>query len=148
MNDESWVIDAILKGTEKDRKDAIGYLYDKCYSSFSKLVKKRGTEEQAEDLFQDGLSVMYNNLISGVFRQQSRLSTYLISICKNRWLMELRSQKESVELDEIAASIDEEELRIDIKALKLLQQVLNTDCQAILKAFYYDSKTMNFVDAA
>ncbi|MEL6559691.1 MAG: sigma-70 family RNA polymerase sigma factor [Bacteroidota bacterium] len=142
MNDESWVLKAILDGDKKNRKNAITYLYDKCYPSFSRLVLKTGSKEQAEDLFQEGLAVMYNNIINEVFRGDSKVSTYLISICKNLWLMELRSQKNALDVEELAVSVESEELEVDITSLKVLQQLLNTDCQKILKAFYYENLSM------
>ena len=142
MNDESWVLKAILKGDEKKRKEAISYLYDKCFPSFSRLVLKKGSNQQAEDLFQDGMAVMYNNIINDVFRGDSRVSTYLISICKNLWLMELRTLKNTIDVEELAVSIEQQDLEVDVASLKVLQKLLNTDCQEILRAFYYENQSM------
>ncbi len=105
-------------------------------------MEKNGHQAMAEDIFQDGMSIMYNNLLEGKFREESKLSTYLISICKNLWLMELRKTK-IVKYDSMIPDLtDEQEVLIKDELLIQLQSEMNTDCQKILRAYYYDGLSM------
>lgn len=133
---------AIVEGTAKERRDAIDFLYQKCYPSIKRLVLSKGSEQQAEDIFQDGMGIMYKNVLNGKFKQDAKLSTYLISICKNLWLMDLRSKKIE-EIDVMIVDLPEEpELSLEEENLVKLQEELNPDCQKILRLFYYDDKSM------
>jgi RNA polymerase sigma factor (sigma-70 family) len=58
------------------------------------LGKKGSQQEDAKDIFQDGLSHLMVNIREGKFQGKSSLKTYLFRICANLWNTKFkRSQK-------------------------------------------------------
>ena len=63
------------------------YVYTNYYPMVSDLIKRRnGSENDAIDIFHDGLLIFSRNLRNGNFRGESTIKTCLYSICRNLWL--------------------------------------------------------------
>src|SRR6478736_3135281 len=85
MNDRE-IIERIKKGDET----ALDFLYKKNYRMMvNMIVKNNGSEEEAQDIYQDALVVLWQKALSEDFILTSKLSTYLYSICQNLWRKEL-----------------------------------------------------------
>ena len=83
---DSVVLERLSKGDEK----ALDYLYKKHYRMMTKLVlSNNGTEQEAMDIYQDALSVLWQIAIRGNLVLTSKISTFLYSICLNLWRKEL-----------------------------------------------------------
>ena len=75
-------------GRQEDR--AIRYLLDQNRGIIHHFVKsKGGSEEEAADVLQEGITEMIINIRKGSFRGESKLSTYLFAICKGIWYKKL-----------------------------------------------------------
>ena len=62
--------------------------------SVTKYIKaNNGTVEDAKDIFQDALVVLYKKIHTGGFVLTVPLKTYLQAVVKNCWLQELRQRK-------------------------------------------------------
>ena len=85
---------------------------------------------------------MYANLMEGKFNQQSQLSTYLIGICKNLWLTEMRRHKTMADAAMIPDLPEEPPLLVEVRALASLQNRVGEQCRQILRAYYYDNRSM------
>src|SRR4051794_35899656 len=55
-----------------------------------------GTTDDAEDIFQDSLVILYKKVQSADFILSVPLKTYLLAIVKNCWLQELRRRKKLI----------------------------------------------------
>jgi RNA polymerase sigma factor (sigma-70 family) len=139
MND-SEIIERIKRGDES----ALDYLYKKNYRMMVKLiVKNNGSEEEAKDIYQEALIVLWQKVLTAEFVLTSKISTYLYSICQNLWRKELerksRLTNEETENSEII-EIDKKE-RIEI-----INQCINDlgeTCKKILTYYYFDKLSMN-----
>ena len=139
MNDRE-IIERIKKGDET----ALDYLYKKNYRMMVKMiVKNNGSEEEAQDIYQDALIVLWQKALSEDFILTSKLSTYLYSICQNLWRKELdrksRHSNEEADRPEIN-DIDKEE------RIKIVNQCINDlgeTCKKILSYYYFDNLSMN-----
>ncbi len=49
------------------------------------VIRNQGSKEDAEDVFQEGISHFVMNVKNGKYQSKSTLKTYLISICKRLW---------------------------------------------------------------
>lgn len=114
------------------------------------ILKNSGTKEDAKDIFQDSVIVLYKNLKKETFVLSGKISTYLYSITRNLWLKKLRDSKiTSVDLEDHRESfIDEENIVEEIEYSehqimigKMLHQA-GERCKKILKAFYYEKLSM------
>lgn len=136
-----------LKGFKSGNKQEVNVLYDSYRPVFVKWLIGRYEcmEEEAIDVFQDSIIVLYKNAQLGKLEGlKSSLQTYLFAIGKNIYLNRLRAKKKLVS-DEILLSMKTNEGSIDQKLQlndrkKLIAQLLTKmkdPCKSILYLFYY-----------
>ncbi len=83
----------ILKGIIENDREIIQYVYREYFESVKKFVlKHRGTREDAKDLFQDGIVIIYEQANSKNLVIKSSFYTYFYTICKYQWLKILRER--------------------------------------------------------
>ena len=81
----------LLNGLATNEKDAIERIYRENYGLIQHLVvNNNGTEEDAKDIFQEGLIVLYEKSVSADFELNCQLKTYLYSVCRRLWLKRLQ----------------------------------------------------------
>jgi len=121
-------------------------VYKSCYPTVRDfIVRNKGNENDATDVFQDGLMIFYRNLQNRTFRKESSIKTYVFRICRNLWLKELqKQQKLQVVANEIAISPtdDARSYLIDVEIITLLMNELKEDCRRILTEYYYNNRSM------
>lgn len=137
---DSEIIEKIKRGDE----DALDYLYKKNYRMMVKMViKNNGSEEEAKDVYQEALIVLWQKVLTKEFVLTSKISTYLYSICQNLWRKELerkgRLSHEESDPGEIL-DIDKKE-RIEI--INNCINDLGETCRSILTYYYFDKLSMN-----
>ena len=71
--------------------------------------KNSGSEEDARDLFQEGLVVIFEKVSSGDLKLSSAFRTYFYAVCRNKWLMVLRRKRTGPQM-----VVDTEQLNEDI----------------------------------
>jgi RNA polymerase sigma factor (sigma-70 family) len=82
----------ILSGIRRGDSKVLGQLYRQHYPRIAQLVRTNsGTEDDARDLFQDAVMVLYAKLRDPGFVLTSSLFTYLYSVSRNLWLKKLRT---------------------------------------------------------
>lgn len=145
---DRYLVELLISDDNVSRNKGFRYLVDRDYTSVKTYVlQNSGAEDDAKDVFQDGLLALMKNLQKGEFRSSSTLKSYLFSICKNIWLQQLRKMKHSQELgDELIAEDEQIKEKIALEErFKLVKEKfshLGEDCQKILIQFYYDKKSM------
>ena len=76
------------------------HLYANYYPMIRDLIQKNGgSEDDASDIFQDGMVVLYQKSQDPQFSWTSTLKTFLYAVCKNKWLMHLRKKRNNATLD-------------------------------------------------
>ena len=106
------------------------------------IVNNSGTSEDAKDVFQDALVVLYQKIKTGEFVLTVPLSTYLHAIVKNLWLQELRKRKKltiTETVTDIADSVTEQEHSSDIALAAF--NFLGEKCRQLLMLFYFQKKS-------
>jgi len=138
--------EAILEGLRLRSDYIIRFIYKDFFPLIKFLVTENGgTEEDAEDIFQDGIIIIYNKISLNQFVLTSSFKTYMYSVCRNLWLQKLNKRKaifdKLTDLEEYIdvpkdllqeASVEETELHriIQIHFLSLAE-----DCQKLLRLF-------------
>jgi RNA polymerase sigma factor (sigma-70 family) len=137
---------SILNGSPKDRHQALQEIYKLTFAKVRDYINKNnGNQEDAKDIFQEGITIVYYNILTSKFKEESSLSTYLFSICKNLWLQNIRKKSfvDLVSLDQTKILIDNFiQHEVNASVLSSLLEYINTDCQKLLFGFYYDRKSM------
>ncbi|ABG58230.1 RNA polymerase sigma factor [Cytophaga hutchinsonii] len=138
MNDQE-----ILARLKQGDENTLDLLYKKNYRMMVKLiVKNNGSEEEAKDVYQDSLIVLWQKARDPDFVLTSKISTYLYSICLNLWRKELERKKRfSYEVkDEVdVVDLDKNER---IKIINKCIQQLGETCRDILTYYYFDRLSM------
>ncbi|MGB0931870.1 MAG: RNA polymerase sigma factor [Chitinophagales bacterium] len=132
-----------LEGIKRGNRKVIHLVYQKFYKAIAHLVETHGgSEEDARDVFQEGLMVMYQKSQSVDFQLKSSFLTYFYTVCRNIWSNKLRKKpKKQVTFDTQLLSIEVEDPNINIEKnqqyflyrKKFLE--LGKDCQKILGLF-------------
>ena len=135
--------DQILTGLRRRDNQVLQHIYSECFPSVSRLVENNsGNEDDAEDVFQEALIVVFKQLRENKnFQLTSAFTTYIYSVSKLIWLKKLRTIRkmdvvelkqdidESIEFEE-PKPFNDKDLRYTIYQRNL--QVIPEDCKKIL----------------
>lgn len=148
------IIEILRNNDIKGSTNALKTIYKNNYYMVEDYVKKNnGTKDDAKDLFQDSVIVLYKNIKKDSFLLSGKISTYLYSISRNLWLKKLRDTKiKTTEIDTHNESFSTSEtiqLKIEYSENQIFLGRLLTKagekCKKILKAFYYDKQSMKTI---
>lgn len=117
------------------------------------VVNNHGIEDDARDLFQDTMIVMYDKSREPGFTLEAALKTYIYAVARRLWLKQLnRRNKAPLKYTELAEEDletyspdevqehEEKEERFKVMAQALLK--LGEPCKSLLESFYIQQKSM------
>ncbi len=142
----------ILNGIQKNNSIVVQYIYDKYFHGIKKFIEKfGGSKDDALDVFQDGIVLIYEQLISGEIKQIDSFKGYFFSICKFKWFNTIRNGKvgdyTNVEMEEILPSFEfnqhseswndqlEKEKRVKVYFNSFME--LESTCQMMIRYVAY-----------
>lgn len=136
----------LLKSTNReDNNKAFIMLYKKYFEMVYAMIRlNNGYRREAEDVFQDTMVALYQNVRKGLFKGESRLSTYIYSIAKYRWLKQMKKFRREELFEDLSyfeACYETQVWQENGKLLKLMNSVLDQidlRCRLLLKYFYFD----------
>jgi RNA polymerase sigma factor (sigma-70 family) len=147
---DSTLLEAIK--SRKNLNEAVLQLYQEHAAVARSFIMGRGGSEQdADDIFQETVISFIDTVQKGKFRFESGIRTFLISISKNLWLNELRKRQRSDNREKIFETGREQEdvgVSEAIGDRELKQQLqkmldgLGESCRKILILFYYENLPM------
>ncbi len=155
MNAKITFSDEALAEAIKEKRNldqAIKYLYQEHAAvTRSFIMGKGGSEQDADDIFQETVISFIDTVRKGKFRFESGIRTFLIAISKNLWFNELRKRQRSdnreklfetgrdPEDPDVSEAIVDRELK---QQLQNLLAALGDSCRKILTLFYYENMSM------
>ncbi len=128
---------------------SIELLYDRYFRETIDLVKfMGGNEEDGADVFQEVVLVLIEKIKEDKFRQESSIKTFLFSITRNVWLMELRTRerRKKREVHYTSGESTIQQMGLLNKSSSDIHVVFNRlgdICKRILIGFYFENKSMN-----
>jgi len=133
----------IINGFIVHDRRITNYIYDQYLPVIKKLVlANQGTEDEAQDIFQDALLIIYRKIKFYGLKLKCKFSTYLYSICKNLWLQELEKRDKGnlgyydhSDLNEEIGFNDELEKKKSGLYLRHFQK-LGEECRRLLHLFF------------
>lgn len=137
---------AIVEGLRLRSDLIIRYIYQELFPMIKYLVMSNsGSEEDAEDIFQDGLVIVFKKIRARELELSSSFRTYLYSICRNLWLTKLKQKNRYIrefsdieEFKDITYGKDQQQDEAEHEKYRLYQQHFHTlgeDCKKILMLF-------------
>lgn len=139
------LIQQLLSNDSVMRERAWSHVYHGSYPLVKEMIlKSSGSEDDAFDIFQDGLLILNQNLRNRSYRNDSALSTYVVGICKNLWRKEYdRKHKQSIAEQELILETRQNiNYLINVEIVSLLMIELGEDCRNILTEYYYNNRSM------
>ena len=141
---------SLLQGLARNDKKAIETIYKENYNLVQALViNNSGTAEDAKDIFQEAMIVLYEKVQSGTFELNCQIKTFVYSVSRRLWLKRLMQQnrfqlsdghEESVSVDE---DMEEHEKRnTEFVMMEKAMNGLGEPCKSLLEAFYLQKKSM------
>ena len=137
---------------ETNIDEPIRHLYRTQFNITTAYIKQNnGSEEDAEDIFQEVVLTFIELVKKDKFRGESSISTFLYALTRNTWLNELKKRgraklrEEKFEKAKETTSIDVSHFIINREMkLQLMQLVasLGETCKKILLAFYFENRAM------
>lgn len=140
----------IIESGDKDSTDrAIRHLYKTCHPLVLNMItKNKGNREDAADVFQESVIVLYEQIREGKFRGDSSLKTFIYSVARNLWLKNLKRKKSFfTDTDDTRFEISEKgflEINIDLEKEDKINRAiakLGNDCKEVLTDYYYNNLT-------
>jgi len=114
------------------------------------VLNNNGSEDDAKDVYQESIIILYHKVKAGDFELTSKLKTYIYSVSRRVWLKKLnrRSKKECELKDEhdylpVVNDVELHELR-DLQFSKMEESMLmlGEPCKTIIQDFYMQNKSM------
>lgn len=114
------------------------------------VINNNGDEDEAKDIYQEAIIVLYNKVKRGDFELSSKLKTYIYSICRRLWLKRLKQVnryggdikdfQEYLPVEDDAEKHEERDIQLNKMgdALKLLGE----PCKTIMEDFYMHNRSM------
>lgn len=147
---DATVIANLRSGNDFD--STIRYLYKVNYRKVEVyIVQNKGSEEDAQDVFQEVMVTFIELVKHEKFRGESSISTFLLALSRNTWLNELKKRgrallrdekfekAKSTRDDDISKYMVHREMRNQV--MQLLNNIGDT-CKKILLAVYYENLSM------
>ena len=151
--DEEFV--AAIQGGD-DR--ALAHLYRLHLPMVSHLVlQNSGTEDEAKDVYQEGVMVFYEKVREGSLELSCQIKTYLYAVCRRLWLKRLAEKNRFVgHLDDLepyletGAEEDVEQAQERDQRFATMAEALDhlgEPCRSLIEGFYLQEKSMQQLTA-
>ena len=115
------------------------------------ILNNNGDEDDAKDVYQEAIIVLYNKIKTGDFELSSKLKTYLYSVSRRIWLKKLTQQSKKTsniaDFEDVLVVEDDLEQH-ELKDLQFVQMKnaldsLGEPCKTIIQDFYMQGLSMH-----
>ncbi|WAC40281.1 RNA polymerase sigma factor [Pedobacter sp. SL55] len=141
----------VVLGILNNSVDALNKLYVAYFPMVLQFIlNNNGDEDDAKDVYQEAIIVLYNKVKSGSFELSSKLKTYIYSVSRRIWLKKLaqHSKKTSNISDFEDVLVVEEDMEqheqkdMQFDKMKLALESLGEPCKTIIEDFYINNQSM------
>jgi len=142
---------ALLEGLARSDRKAIETIYRENYNMVQSLIiNNSGSADDAKDIFQEAMIVLYEKVRSGSFELNCLIKTYVYSVSRRLWLKRLQQMNRyAPALESLQDTVPvedeiEENDRIDneFQAMEKAISSLGEPCKSLLEAYYLEKKNM------
>lgn len=142
---------ALLSGLARSDTKAIETIYRENYNMVQSLIiSNNGSVEDAKDIFQETMIVLYEKMRSGSFELNCLLKTYVYSVSRRIWLKRLQQMnryppalenlQETVQVEEEIEA--HERMNNEFQVMEKAINNLGEPCKSLLEAYYLQKKNM------
>jgi RNA polymerase sigma factor (sigma-70 family) len=141
----------LLEGLAINDRKAVEAIYKQHFSMVQSLVTANsGGSDDARDIFQEAMIVLYEKVKTGTFELNCQIKTYLYSVCRRLWLKRLgQMQRMAPEVSNLEETISVEEdlelheqKNLDFQTMDRCLHNLGEPCRSLLEAYYLQKRSM------
>ncbi len=141
----------VVLGILNNSEEALNKLYIGYYPMVLQFIlNNSGDEDDAKDVYQEAIIVLYDKIKGGSFELSSKLKTYLYSVSRRIWLKKLAQQSKKTsniaDFEDVLA-VDEDMEQHEMKDMQFNQMKTALDslgepCKTIIQDFYIQGLSM------
>lgn len=141
-----------IEGLRSGNNEVLKALYKKYFQLVLKLiVNNNGTQEAAQDIYQECIIVLYENAQNPTFELHCQLQTYLYSVARRLWLKQLKragktflmKEEEEVDLADVNEDLAQHlQKESDLEKLNSSLTQLGEPCLSLIRDFYVNRLSM------
>jgi RNA polymerase sigma factor (sigma-70 family) len=152
LQDDSRILEGIRRGDE----ESLVTLYRLCDGPVRRhVLGNNGTQDDAADMLQEALVILWERVRTGRFEHRARLSTFVVGTVRRLWLRRLaRARRELRDADPVESAQDGEASPLETLmhhettlALQDALRKLGEPCRTLLLLFYWDEASMEEIAA-
>lgn len=142
----------LLQGLAAHDTEAIERIYRDNFELIQVyIIKNSGFADDARDIFQEAMVVLYEKSRSDAFQLNCQIRTFLYAVCRRLWLKRIQKEKRNyasaLDINQASVPVEDELEKHEERnrELDLLEDALNKigePCKSLLEAFYIQKKTM------
>ncbi len=134
----------IIEGIQNQDNYILKQIYIIYFPTIKRFViEHRGCEQDAKDVFQEAIIIIYRKIMEGNFILKSSFKSYLYSVCRFIWIKQFTTNKENteklgvfLEYEEVPdMQLDEYKKHEQYKLYQKHFKRLEEDCQILLQLF-------------
>ena len=141
----------LLDGLRRREEKALGSVYKTYFPMILHFVgQNNGTEQEAKDIYQEAIIVLYENAQQADFVLTCKIKTYLYSVCRRLWLKRISEKGRFIgKLEEFESFVPLEDERAELdereRQFRLMQEALEQlgePCRTIMEDFFIHNLSM------
>ncbi len=146
----------LLEGLAVSDRKAVETIYRENFNMVQSLViNNNGSADDAKDIFQEAMIVLYEKARSGTFELNCQIKTFVYSVSRRLWLKRLQQQNrfssagDSMEpVVPVDEDIDEHDHRnAEFDMMENAISHLGEPCKSLIEAYYLQKQTMQEIAA-
>lgn len=147
---------ALLEGLASSDKKAVETIYRENYNMVQSLIiNNNGSADDAKDIFQEAMIVLYEKVRSGTVELNCQIKTFIYSVCRRLWLKRLQQQNRYTAPGDnmetvVAVEEDLEEHEQRNAEFDMMDKAINSlgePCKSLLEAYYLQKQNMQVIAA-
>ncbi len=140
----------LLQGLARNDRKVVESIYRDNYTMVQSLVMNNsGSADDARDIFQETMIVLFNKVQNPEFALNCQLKTYLYSVARRLWLKRLEQASrfmpavDNLEVVDVNDDLDnhaKKNAEFDMMESAMLK--IGEPCRSLLQAYYLENKSM------
>ncbi len=148
---------ALLEGLAASEKKAVETIYRENYNMVQSLIiNNNGSADDAKDIFQEAMIVLYEKVRPGNFELSCQIKTFVYSVSRRLWLKRLQQQNRysapGDSIENVVAVEDEledhEQRNAEFEMMEKAISNLGEPCKGLLEAYYLQKQNMQDIAAS
>jgi RNA polymerase sigma factor (sigma-70 family) len=153
LSTDAEILDLIRKGDDK----GLAMLYEANRKPVRAFISRNhGTTDDADDMLQEALVVLWERVRTNRFEYTARLGTFLYATVRNLWLRKLARTRREVPTDNGNQTTDDDavsalDVMVESEEARIVQEELERlgdPCKTLLLLYYWEEQTMEQIAAA